>query len=173
MMLRLALLICLAVPSLGAQAIPDAVRGLANNWRESGRGEMRWFGLKLYDAELWLSGSRFDADKAFALNLTYAREFAGARLASRSIDEMQRQARLDPAAATRWLAELARVLPDVKEGEKITGVYLPGRGAAFYHEGRLSGEIADVELARRFFAIWLDPRTREPGLRKQLLGVRE
>jgi hypothetical protein len=30
--------------------------------------------------------------------------------------------------------------------------------------------LADPQLARAFFAIWLDARTREPQLRARLLG---
>lgn len=42
--------------------------------------------------------------------------------------------------------------------------------AAFYHQGRLSGKVADPAFARAFFAIWLDARTRVPALRARLLG---
>jgi hypothetical protein len=34
----------------------------------------------------------------------------------------------------------------------------------------LLGTIDDPVFARAFFAIWLDPRTREPQLRNRLLG---
>ncbi|MFT3736149.1 MAG: chalcone isomerase family protein [Rhodocyclaceae bacterium] len=159
--------------SAAVPAIPDAARVHADSWRESGRGEMRWFGLKLYDAELWVSGPAYQSDKPFALQLTYSRDFAGQRLAARSIDEMQRLGRFDETQASRWQKQLERAFPDVKSGEQITGVYLPGRGAVFYHQGRLTAELNDAELARRFFSIWLDPATREPVLRERLLGVRQ
>jgi Chalcone isomerase-like len=41
----------------------------------------------------------------------------------------------------------------------------------FYLDGKLLGEIADVEFAQAFFAIWLDPRTSASNLRKQLLAI--
>jgi hypothetical protein len=40
----------------------------------------------------------------------------------------------------------------------------------FFRNGTPIGDIDDREFARAFFAIWLDPRTSEPELRKQLLG---
>jgi len=49
-------------------------------------------------------------------------------------------------------------------------VYQPGQGATFFHRERQTGQISD-ELARHFFAIWLDPRSSEPGLRQALLGA--
>jgi hypothetical protein len=50
-------------------------------------------------------------------------------------------------------------------------MHLPTRGAEFYHQGKLTGRIDDVEFAGAFFAIWLDERTREPALRARLLGL--
>jgi len=182
--LRRALCIALCcVTSLAAQAIPDAARGYAESWRTQGRGEMRWFGFRLYAAELWVGAAattgttattaRFDPDQVFALKLTYARDFSADRLVSTSIEEMQRLGNVDAAQARRWQSDLTRVFPDVKQGEVITGVYLPGRGAAFFHQGKLTGELTDPVLAKSFFNIWLDPRTRAPELRSQLLGLRE
>ncbi|MNH04885.1 hypothetical protein D3C79_641910 [compost metagenome] len=60
---------------------------------------------------------------------------------------------------------------DVRPGMRITGVYLPGQGSRFYVDGQLRREIADPAFAKAFFAIWLDPRARDPQLRQRLLGL--
>lgn len=168
-MKRLLTALCLAWMT-SAQAIPEAARALAPDWTVLGQGEMRWFGLRLYSAELWSSRARFDAEQPFALRITYARRFEGKRLSSASIDEMRRIGYQDAAQLARWRQTMNRVFPDVAEGDVLTGVYLPERGAAFYLGPRLLAEVEDAEFARAFFGIWLDPRTREPGLRQQLLG---
>lgn len=168
-MKRLLAVLCLLWLA-NAQALPDHARALAPSWTVLGQGEMRWFGLRLYSAELWSSRERFDPEQTFALRITYARRFEGARLASASVDEMRRLGYQDAAQLTRWQQTMNRVFPDVGEGDVLTGVYLPERGAAFYLGQRSLGEIEDREFARAFFAIWLDPRTREPALRQQLLG---
>ena len=62
------------------------------------------------------------------------------------------------------------IFPDVKKGEQLTGVNLPGVGVDFYYNDRFGGRVADPEFAVAFFSIWLDPRTREPGLREALIG---
>jgi hypothetical protein len=48
---------------------------------------------------------------------------------------------------------------------------MPNQGVRFYHDGRLLREVADVEFARAFFAIWLDEHTSSQRLRSQLLGL--
>jgi hypothetical protein len=62
--------------------------------------------------------------------------------------------------------------PDVQAGDRIVGIY-PGAqaGCRFVHNLRTTGETPDSDFARAFFAIWLDPKTREPGLRKALLSL--
>ncbi|MCX9154908.1 chalcone isomerase family protein [Niveibacterium sp. 24ML] len=177
-MLRIRLLMSLLCAALALPvaatasntALPEAVRTLAPDWRQLGSGEMSWFGLRLYDAQLWGSAASFSPASPYALHLTYARDFSAERLADTSIDEMRRLGTRDEATLARWRAELGRVFPEVKRGDVIVGVHLPDRGARFYHQGKLTGEVNDPAFARAFFAIWLDPRTRAPELRTRLLG---
>jgi hypothetical protein len=67
---------------------------------------------------------------------------------------------------------MQRLFPDIRKGDRLTGVNVPGRGARFFHNGNSIGDIADVSFARAFFGIWLDPKTSQPGFRKLLLGER-
>lgn len=175
----LLLVLFLALPiGASASALPDAVREqlrlssgpAAEEPRSLGSGEMSWFGLSIYQASLWSAAERFDGSAPFALVLRYSRDIAGSRLVSSSIDELKRLGTRDEATLKRWEALLEGVFPDVKSGDSIIGVSLPSRGALFYHQGRLTGEIVDQAFARAFFAIWLDERTRAPDLRARLLG---
>ena len=71
----------------------------------------------------------------------------------------------------RWEREMRLAFVDVRAGDRITGVYLPGEGARFYVGEKLQHVVRDEAFAKAFFAIWLDPRTRNPELRAQLLGA--
>lgn len=151
-------------------ALPAGVQAEQNDLRVLGHGKMRWFGLLLYDAALWVPGSGWQWDRTFALDIRYARNFAGEKLAAASVDEMMRLGYRDARKLSAWREGMLSAFPDVKSGERITGVYRPGIGAEFFHEGRATAVIADPEFARAFFSIWLDPGTREPKLRAALLG---
>ena len=144
---------------------------LPPDWRLLGQGEMRWFGFRLYAASLWAPDGRWQPEQPYALELRYARDIPARRLVEASIEEMQRLGAADPERLARWKVELERVFPDVRSGDVIVGLHQPGSGAEFYHQGRLTGRVDDAGFARSFFAIWLDPRTREPGLRASLLGL--
>lgn len=138
----------------------------------SGRARLKVWGFDIYDATLYtLPG--FDAarfgEHRFALELNYLRNFDGKDIAERSVDEMRHTGALDDAQAARWLDAMARLFPNVQRGDRITGVHVPGSGARFYLNGRLLGEVADDAFSRRFFGIWLSPRTSQPRMRETLL----
>ncbi len=146
--------------------------------RLQGRGRLRYFGLHVYDARLWVGTdypvaavAREDyASHPLALELEYARSLDGAKIAARSIEEMQRAGPLPAAQAQAWLAFMQQAFPDVKNGDRITGVQQPGEGLRFYVNGRAGGELRDAEFARRFIGIWLGEQTSQPALRQSLLG---
>lgn len=138
-----------------------------------GEGEFTWFGLRLYSARLWTVGPVQNWSQPFALELTYYRSLSRDTLVQASLQEMRR---LSGASATArqidsWSGIMEAAFVDVRPGTRITGLYLPGEGCRFYVDGRLSREVADPAFARAFFAIWLDPRARDPQLRQRLLGL--
>lgn len=135
---------------------------------EVGRGQFSRFGFRVYEARLWAPSGHYVPHLPYALSLTYQRSIDGARIVQASLDEMAKLG-VPIGAHPQWRDQLARVLPDVAPGDTLTGVYQPGEGAVFYHQGKTTGRIDD-SLSRAFFAIWLDPRTSEPSLRQALLG---
>jgi len=169
-MLIALLSLTLVAPVLADRSLPVSLLREAPDLKLLGSGEMRWFGLHLYDASLWSSAQTWSPKQVFALDLLYAREIPGKRLVDSSISEMRRLGIKDEEKLTRWSDSMARVFPDVKKGDRIVGVHIPGKGASFYHQGQPTGTVEDAEFSDMFFAIWLDPRTREPSLRKALLG---
>ena len=164
--LVLALLLCAASAAFARPQAPLPFEPAA-----VGAGTLRFMGFALYDGKLWSPSGRWDSDAPFALELIYARAFDGADIARRSIEEIRRLRTMDDATATRWETRRRTLFADVKAGDRLTGVRVPGQGVRFYAGDRLLGRIDDETLADAFFAIWLDPRTRAPDLRRKLLGM--
>ena len=152
---------CAAAPHIDAE-IPAA--------RLAGEGNYRWYGLKIYTAQLWVGEAGYRSDATFALDLHYARHLNGVKIAEASRDEISKLGLGSEAQRAAWLAGMTRLFPDVAEGDHITGIFRPGLGARFYFNGKLQGEISDPQFAQAFFAIWLDPKTTAPALRKALLS---
>ncbi len=140
----------------------------------SGRKRFTFFGFAVYDASLWVEPGFRAQDyerHGFALDLLYQRDFSNADITRRSIEEMSRLAPLAGERKQTWEGWLRTAFPDVRKGDRITGIHRPAAGAVFLTNGRLTGRIDDPEFARLFFGIWLSPDTSEPALRQALLGA--
>jgi hypothetical protein len=135
-----------------------------------GSGELTVLGLSIYDGYYWSHADGWSPDQPFALELVYHRSLYGVMIAERSVEEMAKLGYGTPSQRERWGEQMKRIFPDVDDGDRLTGVNLPREGVRFFRNGAPIGSIDDRDFARAFFAIWLDPRTSEPALRKKLLG---
>ena len=158
--------VMLATPLLGGDwraALPSA--------QLLGSGDFTWWGFRLYSARLWTDGQEQDWARPFALELLYHRALTRDSLVQASLQEMQRLGGgVTPQQLANWAQIMETAFTDVRPGMRIAGLYLPGFGCRFYVDGRLTAEVRDAAFARAFFAIWLDPRARDPQLRLRLLG---
>lgn len=134
-----------------------------------GAGQLKWWGMTVYDARLYASGGSYRPDQPHAIEITYNFSFSGEQLARSSLEEIER---LFGRQSNReaLLEVFESLFPDVGKGDRIIAVHHPGSHVEFYRDTTLLGRIEDRELAAMFFAIWLDPRTREHELRANLLG---
>jgi len=136
-----------------------------------GEGRMKVMAFKIYDAALYAPRGEWQADKPFALRLSYLRDIEGARIVKRSITEIKAQGFDDQKKLDQWDAQMREIFPDVEVGTTITGVY-DGIGATvFYRDGTKIGHIEDPDFSAWFFNIWLSENTRAPKLRRVLLGM--
>lgn len=174
----LAALVCSPLQAMNtvtppALALPSEVVPIVPKARLLGQGELRFFGLLVYEARLWgMEG--FVADgydrQPFALELQYARKLDGPAIAERSIAEMRRVGSFDEAQGKTWLALMMQAFPTVSAKDRLTGVH-DGQGkVSFFHNGRLTASTTDRDYARLFFGIWLSPKTSAPALRAALTG---
>ncbi len=133
-----------------------------------GRGTMTFWGMAIYDARLWATPGFELAQysrQPFALEILYRKSLYGKQIANSSLLEMKRQPPFAAERADAWLARMTQLFPDVKPGDRITGLHLPGVGARFAVNGQWAGEVADPAFSALFFGIWLSPQTSEPALR--------
>lgn len=174
--LLVSLLVSLVPQAASAQSIPSSIRAALPDARLAGSGAFRWFGLKIYDAELWVIKDGVTAENfsstVYALDLRYARHLVGQKIAEASIDEISKLGIATPAQKKAWLASMTALFPDVEKDSRITGVYAPGQPTRFYLNDVPLGIVTDPEFGKAFFSIWLHPKTSEPALRRALLGLR-
>ena len=145
----------------------------SGDWHVHGQGLFTWSVFRVYRAALHVTGEGFSDKALYALDLNYLRNVSAEQIAQTSVEEMQRIAGVDAATAERWGELLLGILPDVKLGDRLIGVFEPGVGVAFFGRDGALGEIADPAFVHAFGAVWLDEQTRAPGLRAKLLGLEQ
>lgn len=172
--IALALLLIVAAPvrAENAPPLPSAMlQETPVDLAPLGAVRFRKFGFHVYDANLWAAPGKWSWQAPFALDIRYARNIKGAALAQKSVEEMERVNAGDEPKRKKWGDIMQRLFPDVKDGDRLVGVHLPGKGAHFYNQDKLLGIVNDAEFSEAFFSIWLGSNTSEPSMRKQLLGL--
>jgi hypothetical protein len=153
-----------------APSLPAVVANLAPELKARGGGELTFFGIAVYDGWYWSAARGWPNEGPYALDLHYHRDLDGAKIAQRSVDEIAKLDYGSAAERSRWGEQMARVFPDVRRGDRMTGLHTAAGTVRFFYNDRSIGEIDDPGFARAFFAIWLDPNSSRSDFRRKLLG---
>lgn len=154
-----------------AHSLPEQITRDVMGLSVRGEAVMRFLGLKVYEVRLWTQMKAFTYADPFAVELVYDMSLSGKDIAERSVKEMRAQGISDEAKLRSWGDEMVKIFPDIKKGDALIGVSLPGKEARFYSREKLIATVPDPEFAKAFFDIWLSEKSSEPKLRLKLLGA--
>lgn len=135
-----------------------------------GESSLHYLFWHVYDISLD-ANEDFTFKKPFALNLSYKMNFNSDEIASRSVDEIVKLGFKDYERLEKWHLAMKNVFPDVSDGVTLSGLYKPNQPTSFYKNNEFIGTVNDPEFGKWFFGVWLDEKTSEPKLRRQLLGL--
>ena len=157
------------------QAIPIVVKQAVSEAHLIGKGMLRVFGFRVYEARLfagpnWSIKEGWDK-QSFALELIYARSVSGKAISQSSRDELARLKSGDESKRASWATGMDSLFVDVKEGDRIVGIYKPNQATKFLLNDKPLGSIQDAEFGPAFFGIWLNEGTKDKDLRSALLGA--
>jgi hypothetical protein len=150
------------------------------SWSVQGAGLFKWSVFRVYEAALFVQqpltpesiATEFESLAPFALDLHYLRNVSAVQIAQTSASEMIRLFDIDPVRATELGEQLAGVLPDVGLGDRLVGLFEPNRAVTFFSNEQYLGGVIESAFVPAFAAVWLDPRTKAPGLRAELLNLK-
>jgi hypothetical protein len=166
---RLALLAAGLLAAQLAQAAPQCAIDGVPEARLAGAGPFTWFGLDIYDAQLWVGKDGYRPHAPFALELRYARKLVGKKIAEASAEQMEKTGAGTEAKRQAWLRQMLALFPDVQEGSRICGLAQADGVTRFYFDGKPMGSVSDPEFGPAFFGIWLSPASTARSLREKLL----
>jgi hypothetical protein len=151
-------------------SLPTAVLQKGPPLHPIGKGSQSYFGLKVYYVTLWAASDRWNPEEPHALDLESNHVISSNKLTDAAIDEMKRLGIGSSHQREAWRKQMERVLPSVKRRDQLVVFCAPSHKTIFYYNGREHGEIDDPAFGAAFFSIWLDPRAKNPALRKSLLN---
>lgn len=151
-------LLAMALTATSAFARPPEVAQALGDAERVGQAQYRILAVPVFSAETWAAGGDFSWNEPFALTLTYQRSSRASTLLNRSIREMSQRGAGSPQALAPLRTQLARCLPDLASGDRITGVSTGPDTARFYHNGARRCEVRWPGFRRAFFGIWLAGR---------------
>jgi len=148
------------------------VDDFVQNVQKSDTARLKYMIWNVYDATLFTPNGDYKSDSPFALELKYLVDLKGDKIAERSIVEMRKQGFLNEEKLNQWEEKMKEIFPNVEKGSSITGIRDSKGNAIFYKNEKLIGKFEDTEFTKNFFDIWLSPKTSEPEMREQLLGLK-
>jgi hypothetical protein len=154
--------------SVAAQEIPVEIKQDFINPQMAGTANLRVYGLNIYDVWLWKEQEK-NHQNNLAIRVKYNRNFSQKELVNASVKEIARIQKVSKKKAESYRAELNRLLRGVKKGDVKTAFY-SDKGLAIYKNSQLIGVSNDLVLGRYFIDIWLNPRTKYPKIRNQLIN---
>ncbi len=153
-----------------AQSTPPEVNSVVPQPAVAGEGQFRYLGLKVYELDLFTQGgSRFNANKPFALSIEYDRKIRTAVLLKASLGELERVEgkKADHGAIRDKLASCYR---DITPGDRIVAAPKGADAMSFWVNGRRTCTLSHPNFRDRYMAIWLSDRARDPEQARRLRG---
>ena len=160
----------LAAQPLTPKPLPAPVQSQAPGIRPLGRGRQTVWGIRVYDATLWVVGDRFTPVQPHALDVESGRSVSADTMVNNAMDEMRRLKLGDASQLASWRLEMRRLIPNLNSGDQVV-VFCPSEEKTLtYYNGRIQGEVDDATLCSAIMNIWLHPASQNQALRKSLLA---
>src|SRR5713226_3045233 len=160
----------IAAPPGGPRPLPPQVLSKAPGIRPFGKGRHSWWGIRMYDATLWIVGPEWSAAAPHALDIEPGRAVPADTLVKNAIAEMRDLKVGDESRLRIWQAEMRKVIPNVQPDDQIVIFCSDTNRTLAYLNGSSTGEVNDPSFFPAVMSVWLHPQTKHQAMRKSPLG---
>jgi Chalcone isomerase-like len=159
----------IAVPADAHRPLPPQVLSTAPGIHPFGKGRHSWWGVRMYDATLWIVGPHWSAAAPHALDIEPGRAVPADTLVKNAIAEMRDLKVGDERQLGIWQAEMIKLIPNVQQGDQIV-IFCPDtKRTLSYLNNSSTGEVDDPSFCPALMSVWLHPQTKHQAIRKSLL----
>ena len=161
---------------VGGVKLPDTVTEGGKTLKLNGAGIRKKAIFKVYVAALYVETPSKDAaslvssSQVKSMRLHMLRNVEGAKVSGAIIEGFENNSKSALPQLKPRLDQLAKMIPDVKEGDEIALTWVPDKGTQVSVRGTNAGTIEGRDFADALFAVWLGPNPVQEDLKVSLLG---
>lgn len=154
----------------GLRPLPPQIVSKAPGIRPFGSGRHTYWGIRMYDATLWIVGPQWSPATPHALDLEPGRAVPSDTLVKNAISEMRDLKVGNDQQLRTWQGELKQLIPDVKQGDQVVIFCSPSNRTFVYLNNSSTGSVDDPSFCPALMSVWLHPQTKHQTVRRSLLG---
>ena len=172
-------LVSIAVFALevGGVKLPDTVTVDGKALKLNGAGIRKKAIFKVYVAALYVetpskdAASLISSSQIKSMRLYMLRNVEGPKISGAIVEGFENNSKAAMPELKSRLDQLAKLIPDVKEGETIDLTWVPDKGTQVAVRGTTAGTIEGRDFADALFAVWLGPNPVQEDLKLALTGA--
>jgi hypothetical protein len=156
--------------------VPDSTTVGGTTLPLNGAGLRSKFFVKVYVGALYLEKRSSDpvaiisADAAWKVSMTFKREVEKKQVLGAFKDGFENNSRADLAKVLPGLAQVDAIMKDLKPGDVLEIVYLPGTGSTVTAPGGATVTIEGKAFGDALLRNWLGEQPADGDLKKGMLG---
>lgn len=156
--------------------VPDTVSVDGKALKLNGAGIRKKAFFKVYVAALYVETPSKDAatlvssSQIKSMRLHMLRDVAGPKISGAIVEGFENNSKAAMPQLKGRLDQLAKMIPDVKQGEEIDLTWLPEKGTQVTVRGTNTGTIEGRDFADALFSVWLGPNPVQEDLKLALTG---
>ncbi|MEO8587457.1 MAG: chalcone isomerase family protein [Acidobacteriota bacterium] len=166
----------LAARELAGVNMPDTMSAGDKTLKLNGLGLRKKSIFKVYVGGLYVEAPSKDAaaivaaDSPKAVKMSFLRDLKKTQLTEGFSEGFAANAKEKAAAQKASIDKMLALVPDVKEGDTLSFVYVPGKGTTLFSGDKALGTFEGKDFADAVFSIWLGPKPPSEDLKKGMLG---
>jgi hypothetical protein len=161
---------------LASATLPDTLQAGEKTLKLNGLGLRQKAIFKVYVGGLYLEAPSKDADAILAsdqpkaIRMHFLRDLTKAQLVEAFQEGFEANAGEKAVTQKAKFDQMLALVPDVKEGDTMTFMYVPGKGTTLQAGDKELGMFEGKDFADVVFSIWLGPKPPSEALKEGMLG---
>jgi len=161
---------------VGGVKLPDTVTVDGKTLSLNGAGVRTKMIVRVYVGGLYLEAPSKDAAAIISateiksMKLHMLRAVTGKKISGAIVEGFENNSKAALPQLKARLDQLAKLIPDVKEGDEIDLTWIPDKGTQVSVRGTATGTIEGRDFADALFSVWLGPNPVQEDLKQALTG---